>query len=115
MKNYVNKRESVRLVTRFPESDEEQVARDIGNIINISDCAIDQNRRRMLCGRKRFAVSVATNIADGCEKELQAAHTFLGAKQSILDAAVDKAISGGRKQLAEQITFMLIKDKGGGV
>jgi hypothetical protein len=55
------------------------------------------------------------NIASGRLKELTAVYDSPEAKQNVLDASVDQAISQGRKQLVEQITLMLRQNKGGGM
>lgn len=82
----VNNRESVRLITRFPESTEDQVAHDIGKIINISDCTIEKEKERQLSGQKRYGVSVIANIAS-----LENDFTATEAKQQALNLApVDK-------------------------
>lgn len=92
------------------ESTTDQVAHDIGRIINISDCTIDKDKQRLLSGRKRYGVSVAANIAS-----VKHNITSTEAKQHALNITVDKSILLAQRQLVQQIRYLLKNDKAGGV
>ncbi|CAG8642908.1 7533_t:CDS:2, partial [Paraglomus brasilianum] len=52
-------------ITSFPSCDESHVEELLGQIIDISDCEIQPEKKRRLSGRFRFATSVAVQICNG--------------------------------------------------
>ena len=86
-------------ITSFPSCDESHVEKLLGEIIDISDCEIQSEKKRRLSGRFRFVTSVAAHICNGERSDTS--------KQKRLDEAIDEAIGKAREDIRTSVQRLL--------
>jgi len=86
-------------ITSFPTCDESHVEELLSQIIDISDCEIQPEKKRRLSGRFRFTTNVVAQICKG---------TCSGTtKQEIIDDAINKVIEKAEDDIRISVRKML--------
>lgn len=92
-------------ITNFPHFNEDDVDKMLSDLVDISDCVIQPDKRRKLSGRPRFSLGIINRlIATGPPQE---------GKQAALDTVVDDTIKNAKFELQEKVRTILHADRTG--
>lgn len=101
----IGKPELFQKITHFPSCPPDEVEPSIGAIIDLTGCAIPENKKLVLAGRFRFWVLVIAKLVDDSHLS----------KQVVLDNCIDAALEKSAKDLSAQVADLLASDKAGGM